>query len=113
MAAGPTKTTKMPGKDEQDQGEKEFDGGFGGLFLGQLPPSRPHRVALDAQGMGDAGAELVGLDEDGGQGAEVGDAGPYPQFVEGLRPRTPHLQMEVRQRQLFGQDADGFASSRR
>ena len=89
MAAGPTSTTKMPGKMNSTSGKMSLTAVLAAFSSANLPAAGPHRVALHAQGLGDAGAELVGLDQHGGQAPEVGHAGPHPQFVQGLGPRRP------------------------
>ena len=75
MAAGPTSTTKMAGKDEDHQREDQLDRGLGRLFFGQLPAAGAHRIALHAQRLGDARAELVGLNQNRRQAAQIVDAG--------------------------------------
>ena len=105
MAAGPTSTTKMPGKMNSTSGENELHGGFRGLFLGHLTTPRAHGIALRAKCLGDARTEPVGLDQHGGQRPQVGHAGSGAQFVQDLDARPSHLQLEIGDGELFGQDA--------
>ena len=97
----------MPGKMNSTSGKMSLHGGLGGLFFGQLTAADAHRVALRAECLGDAGAEPVGLDQHGRQGAQVGHAGPRAQFVEHFGAGAAHLQLEIGQGELLGQDAVG------
>lgn len=66
--SGSNENNEYAGKDEQNEGENEFDSGFGGFFLGNLPTAGPHGIALNAEGLADARSKAVGLDDDRGEG---------------------------------------------
>src|SRR5262245_34901012 len=89
------------GEDEQNQGEEKLNGGLGRLLFRQLLAPRPHRVGLHTQGLGDTRTEAVRLDQDGRQRADIIDAGADAEVVENFATGPAHLQLEVRQRQLF------------
>jgi hypothetical protein len=60
---------------EEDEGDDHFYGGFGGLLFGALAALGAQGIGVDAQGLGDAGSEAVGLDEGSDEGADVVDSG--------------------------------------
>ena len=103
IAAGPTSTTKMPGKMNSTSGKISCTAVLAAFSSANLPAAGPHRVRLHAQGLGDARAEPVGLDQDGRQAADVVDAGADAQVVQHLAPRPAHLQLEVGQREFLAQ----------
>ena len=82
IAAGPTSTTKMPGKMKITSGKISLTAVLAAFSSASWRRRSAHRVALHAQGLGDAGAELVGLNQDRGQAAEIVDAGAAPQLVQ-------------------------------
>ena len=95
------------GENEDHQREDQLHGGFGGLFFGHLTPPGAQRVALRSQRLRHAGAEFVGLDEHGRQRAEIGNAGARAEFVQHFDARPAHLQLEIADREFFGQHAIG------
>ena len=82
MAAGPTSTTKMPGKMNITSGKISLTAVLAAFSSASCRRRSAHRIALHAQGLGDAGAELVGLDQHRRQAPQVVDAGPRAQFVQ-------------------------------
>ena len=59
---------------------------------------------MHAQGLGNARAKTVRLDQDGRQTADIVHAGAHTQVVQHLTPRPAHLQLEIGQRQLLRDD---------
>jgi len=108
MAAGPTRTTKMPGKIKSTSGKISCT-----AVLAAFP--RPIGAAGCASSRsasaapGHARSEAVGLNEDRRQGPQIGHAGPRAQFVEHFNSRAAHLQLEVGDHKLLGQNAIGLA----
>ena len=100
----------MPGKMNSTSGKMSLTAVLAAFSSANLAAAGPHRVALHAQGLGDARAELVGLDQHAGQAAEVGHAGARAQFVQHFAARPAHLQLEVGQRELLGDDRDRSSS---
>jgi hypothetical protein len=62
------------GHHKQDERDDHFDGGLGGLFFGALAALGAQGIGMNAQGLGNAGAEAVGLNQGCDQGANVIDA---------------------------------------
>src|SRR5438105_1046768 len=82
-------------ENEENQGENQLHGRLGRLFFGDLPPPRPHGIGLHAEGLGDTGAETVGLNQDGRQAADVVHAGADPQVVEHLAAWAADLHLQI------------------
>ncbi len=62
---------------KQDEGNDHFDGGLGGLFFGALAALSTQRIGMNAQGLGHAGSEAVGLDKGCHQRAKVINPGAF------------------------------------
>lgn len=62
------------GEDEEEEGEEHLGGGFVGEFLGALEAFLADLIGLDAEDGADGDAELIGLDEGGAEGSDLGDA---------------------------------------
>ncbi len=71
MAAGPRTTRKSEGKMNKTSGKIELDGRLGSHLLDLLHALRPESVGMNAQGLGDAGAELFRLDQHGDKVAQT------------------------------------------
>src|SRR5882762_1731107 len=54
---------KQRNEDEDHQRRDQFDRRFGGLFFSALAPLGAQGIGVHAQGLGDAGAEAVGLNQ--------------------------------------------------
>src|SRR5208283_3205330 len=88
---------------KQDQGNDHFDGGLGGLFFGALAALGAQGIGMDAQGLGDAGSEAVGLNQGPDQGADVIDAGALGQIAERLDARFAGTSFEVEEMEFGAQ----------
>ena len=69
------------GEDKQDQRDDHLDGGFGSLFFGALTAFGAQRIGVNTKCLRDAGAEAIGLNQGGDQGAHVVDAGALDQVA--------------------------------
>src|ERR1017187_10609225 len=67
---------------EQNQGDDHLDGRLGGLLFGALAALGAQGIGMDAQGLGDAGAEAVGLNQGPDEGANIVDAGALGEVSE-------------------------------
>src|SRR5439155_18039940 len=101
-------------EDAADHGEEHFQRGLRGLLLGTLTATAPHLFRLDAEHLGDADAELLGLDQRLDEGVQLLDAGAAAHVIERLQSRpteadlVEHLRELVREGvlELFRQPAD-------
>ena len=91
------------GHDEQDEGDDHFNGGLGGLFFGALAAFGAQRVGMDAEGLGDAGSEAVGLNEGSDEGANVVDAGAFGEVAESLDAGLSGASFEVEEMEFSAQ----------
>src|SRR5205823_13630173 len=66
-------------RSEKDERERQLDARLARHLLGALAAARAHRVGMRPQRRGDAGSELVGLDQHGDQRVDVLDAGALGQ----------------------------------
>ena len=82
-------------QNENDEGRDHLDGGFGGLLFGALAAGGAQGIGVNAQGLGDAGAEAVGLDERADQGANVIDAGAVDEIAQGFGAGLAGAHFEV------------------
>src|ERR1035437_4777626 len=88
---------------KQHQGNDHFDGSLGGLFFGALAAFGAQGIGMDAQGLGHAGAEAIGLNQSADQGANVVDSGALGQIAEGLDARFTGASFEVEEMELGAQ----------
>ncbi len=63
--------------DKEDEGNDHFDGGLRGLFFGALAALGTQRIGMNAQGLGHAGSEAVGLNQGSHQRAKVLNPGAF------------------------------------
>ena len=63
------------GHHKQDERDDHFNGGLGGLLFGALAALGAQGIGMDAQGLGYAGSEAVGLNQGSDQRANVVYAG--------------------------------------
>ena len=67
---------------EEDERDDHFYGCLGGLFFGALASFGAEGVGVDAQGLGDAGSEAIGLDESSDQRANIFISGAGGEVAE-------------------------------
>jgi hypothetical protein len=72
--SGADKHDKNAREYEEHQGKNQLYRGFRCFLFRNLAAARPHRIALHSQGLGDAGAEFIGLNQNGRERFEVVDA---------------------------------------
>ena len=98
---GPKSHQKNRGKDEKDQGKDQFDSGLGSLFLYFLAALDAQGVGMNAQRLGDAGAELFRLHQDGNEIAHAVYASTFGQVFPGLGPGAPGTLFQYHDSQLI------------
>jgi Zn-dependent protease len=96
------------GKDEEHEREDELHSRLGRLLFRNLPTTSAHRIALHAECLGDARAELVGLNEDGGEGSQVVDTTTGAKFLQSMGAATADLHLQVTEAEFFGNVAIGL-----
>src|SRR4029453_6699639 len=90
-------------EDAKDEREHHLDAGFGGRFLCALPTFGPERFRVDTQGLCDARAELVRLDEHRDERLQIVDAGARGKIPKRFWPCLACAKLEVDEPQLVGQ----------
>ncbi len=82
---GPAVTTSSDGKTEKEDGKHEFDAHFRGALLGFLTAANTEEFGLCAQGFAYAGAESIGLNEDGDELFDFVFASATGEIAQGIR----------------------------
>ena len=72
-------------------------GVFLGSLFGVLPALDAHEIGVRAQRIPNAGAEAIGLDQDGHQLAQFGLSGAFRQIVQCLAAALPRAHLERHQ----------------
>ena len=80
-----------------------LDGGLCSLFFGPLPAFRAEGVGMHAQGLGDAGAEAIGLNQCTNQGTDVVNPGSVDQVAEGFGAGLAGAHLEVDQMEFIAE----------
>ena len=93
---------KQVGEDEEDEGEHNFDAGFGGLLLDLLDALRAHSLSMGAKASGDAGAELFGLNHHGGEVTNAFDTGALRESLPRFGSRTSGALFEADDGEFVG-----------
>jgi len=97
------------GHDKEDEGDNHFDGRLGGLFFGALAAFGAQGIGMDAQGLGDAGSEAIGLNQGCDERANVVDASALGQIAERLDARFSGASFEVKEMEFTAQFRVGVA----
>ena len=88
-------TMKTPGKMKRTIGMTILIASFGGLFLGSLSSLYTQRVGERAKCLANAGAELVGLDQDGDKRLEVLNARSVCKIAQGVTAAAAHINFQI------------------
>jgi len=90
-------------QNKQYEGRDHLDGCFSGLFFGPLPAFRAEGVGMHPEGLGDAGAEAVGLNQSTNKRADVVNARAIYQISESFCTRLSGTHLQIDQVKLIAE----------
>src|SRR5579884_3140928 len=100
---GPDAYDEHRGKHEQHEHGDHFDGRFCGLFFGALAALGAQRIGVNAERLGNAGTEAVGLHQHRNQGPNVVNARAVGQVAQSFGAGLSGSHLQVHQAEFFAE----------
>src|SRR5271169_4663518 len=97
------------GQNKYHQWGNHLDGGLCSLFFGPLPAFRAEGVGMHAEGLGDAGAEAISLNQCTNKRTDIVNPGAVYQITEGLGTGFTGPHLEVHKMELIAEIGVGMA----